>query len=33
MNKVTQLALKFVEDNFDNINLESVGSITSFYKK
>jgi hypothetical protein len=29
MNKVTQLALKFVEDNFDNINLESVGTITS----
>jgi hypothetical protein len=29
MNKVTQLALKFVEDNFDNINLEIIRSITS----
>ena len=28
-NEVTKLALEFVENNFDNINLEAVGSITS----
>jgi hypothetical protein len=29
LKETTKLALKFVEDNFDNINLEAVGSITS----